>query len=285
MSIMKFKIFLILLLTCSAFAFSQKKSEKGFINAKYKCTYSIKYINDTIKMTHGTEDHFILLIGDDLTYGYSYLAYREDSLMNAPNGLKKYYESFNDAVNNGAFRNLYSSHLMHTRLYKDYKKKKINVLDRFSRFFFIWEEDLLPQTWSLQDDTMTIAGYNCQKAECDYRGRSYEAWFASEIPIDEGPWKFNGLPGLIMKLYDTKHHYEFELVGLKRTDEKININPLLTKKITGVLSWDLKETDRLTFLKTIFGERGDAILSVETAKFGITHTPVVRAYGYIELDY
>ena len=45
------------------------------------------------------------------------------------------------------------------------------------------------------------------------------AWFAPDIPIKRGPWRFNGLPGLILKLYDTDRFYTFEAVSLKNVNE------------------------------------------------------------------
>ena len=48
------------------------------------------------------------------------------------------------------------------------------------------------------------------------RGRNYHAWFAPEIPLNEGPWKFNGLPGLILEVYDTQDHYHFTLIGMQQ---------------------------------------------------------------------
>jgi len=44
------------------------------------------------------------------------------------------------------------------------------------------------------DDTLTVAGYVCQKATCLFRGRDYTAWFSNDIPISNGPWKFGGFP-------------------------------------------------------------------------------------------
>ena len=76
-----------------------------------------------------------------------------------------------------------------------------------------------PQQWKLHNETMTILEHRCQKATCHWRGRDYVAWFAPDIPIKRGPWRFNGLPGLILKLYDTGRFYTFEAVSLKNTDE------------------------------------------------------------------
>lgn len=36
------------------------------------------------------------------------------------------------------------------------------------------------------------------------------------IPIKAGPWKFGGLPGLILKAYETKYLYAFEAVGIEK---------------------------------------------------------------------
>jgi GLPGLI family protein len=85
---MRYKITLIILfLLCSIFASSQKKSDKYNIDAKYECTYRVKYINDTIKMTQGAEDFFIQMIGDNVVFGYGYLAFQFDSLFTSKEGI------------------------------------------------------------------------------------------------------------------------------------------------------------------------------------------------------
>ena len=71
-------------------------------------------------------------------------------------------------------------------------------------------------TWTLGTEHQTIIGYDCQKATCHWRGRDYEAWFTAAIPVKAGPWKFGGLPGLILKVYDTERLYTFEAVGLEK---------------------------------------------------------------------
>ena len=84
-----------------------------------------------------------------------------------------------------------------------------------------YTEPVPKQQWTLKDEQQTIHGYRCQKATCHWRGRDYVAWFTSEIPIQRGPWKFGGLPGLIVKLSDAKKEYNFELVRLERTPRPI----------------------------------------------------------------
>ena len=69
--------------------------------------------------------------------------------------------------------------------------------------------------WTLESEKQTICGYQCQRATCHWRGRNYVAWFTSAIPMKSGPWKFGGLPGLIMKIYDTKHLYTWEAVSVE----------------------------------------------------------------------
>ena len=78
-----------------------------------------------------------------------------------------------------------------------------------------YKESFPSMTWTLGNETKTICGYKCQKATCHWRGRDYVAWFTSDIPLKSGPWKFGGLPGLIMKIYDTKHLYTWEAVAVE----------------------------------------------------------------------
>nr|WP_081964210.1 GLPGLI family protein [Porphyromonas macacae] len=56
-----------------------------------------------------------------------------------------------------------------------------------------------------------------------FRGRTYEAWFTPQIPLKEGPYKFDGLPGLILQIMDTQKHYIFDCVGIEKVkrEEKI----------------------------------------------------------------
>lgn len=76
-------------------------------------------------------------------------------------------------------------------------------------------EDIPEQNWELHYDTLNISGYICQKATCRFRGRDYTAWFTMDIPISNGPWKFGGLPGLILKIYDVDNLYVFECTSIE----------------------------------------------------------------------
>ncbi|WKS95335.1 GLPGLI family protein [Riemerella columbina] len=75
--------------------------------------------------------------------------------------------------------------------------------------------------WKVQPETTTIENYPVQKATVDFGGRSWSAWFTTELPFADGPYKFQGLPGLIVKLEDSQHHYQWLLKGNEKlTEEK-----------------------------------------------------------------
>ena len=78
-----------------------------------------------------------------------------------------------------------------------------------------YKETYPSMKWTLGKETKTICGYKCQKATTRWRGRNYEAWFTQQIPLKSGPWKFGGLPGLILKIYDTIHLYTWEAVAVE----------------------------------------------------------------------
>jgi GLPGLI family protein len=88
--------------------------------------------------------------------------------------------------------------------------------ERLPEYEGYYDEPYPDQQWTLTQDTATISGYHCQKATCHYHGRDFEAWFTPDVPLKFGPWKFGGLPGLVIKVYDIDHYYTFECTNVER---------------------------------------------------------------------
>ena len=57
--------------------------------------------------------------------------------------------------------------------------------------------------WKITGETKKIGDHTVTKATTKFRGREYTAWFTTDIPLPYGPWKLQGLPGLILEAYDT----------------------------------------------------------------------------------
>jgi len=70
--------------------------------------------------------------------------------------------------------------------------------------------------WKILPETVKIGDYQTQKAETKFGGRTWYAWFTQEIPFQDGPYKFSGLPGLIVKVQDAKGDYSFDLMQTKK---------------------------------------------------------------------
>ena len=73
--------------------------------------------------------------------------------------------------------------------------------------------------WKILPETVKIGDYQTQKAETKFGGRTWYAWFTQEIPLQDGPYKFSGLPGLIVKVQDEKGDYSFDLMQTKKIAE------------------------------------------------------------------
>jgi len=86
-----------------------------------------------------------------------------------------------------------------------------------------YEKDLDLFSWEILPETREVQGFSAQKATTTYAGRDYVAWFTSEIPIPDGPYKFNGLPGLILEVADTQQHYVFTLTGFEEYKTSLSV--------------------------------------------------------------
>jgi GLPGLI family protein len=107
------------------------------------------------------------------------------------------------------------------RIYKNRSNTELMTIDDgpmempSTYTLFRFTESIPPQNWDILEDTLTVLGHLCQKAITDFRGRSYTAWFTMELPVNEGPWKLYGLPGLILKAEDGEKLFCFQAIGLQ----------------------------------------------------------------------
>ncbi len=73
----------------------------------------------------------------------------------------------------------------------------------FDKKIYFLKEQVTQIDWRIYEDTQKVGSILCQKASGNFRGRTYEVWFAPEFPLNAGPWKLSGLPGIILKAADT----------------------------------------------------------------------------------
>ncbi|ROI13862.1 MULTISPECIES: GLPGLI family protein [Epilithonimonas] len=132
-----------------------------------------------------------------------------------------------------------------------------------------YDEKLKLMDWKILPETKKISNYSCKKAICNFRGRNYTAWFTEEIPFQDGPYKFNGLPGLIVKIYDEKNYFSFELVSF------------LKKQRTIILKNDLHTVENKKFYKTKIDRLNAVISNSPNVSIDQKRKPII--YNPIEL--
>ena len=83
--------------------------------------------------------------------------------------------------------------------HKNLTKRVVTYRDRNIDMDVIAHVNYRP-VWTLTPVTKDILGYKCQEAKGTYDCRNYTVYFAPDIPIPDGPYKFDGLPGLILEV-------------------------------------------------------------------------------------
>lgn len=166
-----------------------------------------------------------LEVGKTRNKYYSYYVWESDSLITA-------YKRDNHS---GTFpsrlaprgrggRGYWSEMQFHTWYIRD-GKVRTYTREPNRKYNGYYDEPYADMQWKLCGDTMHISGYHCQKATTRYHGRDFVAWFSTEVPLRYGPWKFGGLPGLIVKAHDVDCLYTFELVKLEQTRTPMMSHP------------------------------------------------------------
>ncbi|MET4140250.1 GLPGLI family protein [Pedobacter sp. UYP1] len=202
-----------LIFTCfivSSFCLNAQTIDKTTIECQYKLTW----VPDTLRPNQTKEDFMILKIGRKLSDFYSYNSFRVDSSIQAD------AKSGMSTAQILAQRAKYGKKGMEYHIYKNYPEGKITVTEKLVSDTYRYEETLKLQKWAVEKEKKKILGYNAQKATCSFGGRKYIAWFTTEIPVSTGPWKFSGLPGLILHVEDSNKNYVFEIAGLRKTKKE-----------------------------------------------------------------
>ncbi|OCA80627.1 GLPGLI family protein [Chryseobacterium contaminans] len=134
---------------------------------------------------------------------------------------------------------------------KDKTSQKTYFKDRIGRDIYLYEEDR-PLNWKISSETRKIGDYKVQKAETDFAGRKWTAWFTTDLPYQDGPYKFGGLPGLIVKVEDDKGDYSFDLMKNYKIAELPALNQfgntLKVKRSDFVKQQQKFKTDPMSFM-------------------------------------
>ncbi|CEJ68529.1 GLPGLI family protein [Chryseobacterium oranimense] len=170
--------------------------------------YNMVYKEDSLSKEFITKKMVLLIHGQQSKF-FSQKQYDLDSLRST--GFKKF------AVTDNSFTTIKNQNLI-------------------SKYYFIFR-DIYKITepnhlnWKIEKETVKKNGYNCQKATLNYKGRIWEAWFTQDIPIQEGPYIFKGLPGLIIYMIDKTKSYEFSFTGLKKKYNPLEFENIQPKPI------------------------------------------------------
>lgn len=119
---------------------------------------------------------------------------------------------------------------------KNKDDKSVNFVENIGSKQVYYQEDR-KMNWDIATQVSDFNSYKVQKATMKFGGRTWTAWFAPEIKISDGPYKFFGLPGLILKLEDDKGDYRFSFV------KKISIENAFTENVNP----DARKSTRINF--------------------------------------
>jgi len=162
--------------------------------------YEVISKKDSISENLIKENFNLDITSDDLTY-YNRIYYVNDSLFTAKNQYG------------------YKGYKLTSFLIKKNNSNEYQNYEYIGDVNFYKIDEKAEQNWKITDSIKIADELHLQKATTQFGGRSWVAWFSKDITIPYGPYKFNGLPGLIVELYDTKEDYHFKIIKSEKITE------------------------------------------------------------------
>ncbi len=206
-------IILLIFGTCSnAFAQSNKITQfKPTIIA----TYQYKFMPDTLQRDKYRNTDLLLFINNDESYCLSADRYYNDSLIIDGHEKISNANSTESALNMARIPVGLRSTGQNYLIRKERNIKTITYSNNIALDEMYYQEPMNAVKWELKDSSIIINGLECKVASKRYLGRNYIAFYAPSIPIQDGPLKFNGLPGLIVQIKDDREEVDISLTSIK----------------------------------------------------------------------
>lgn len=184
--------------------------------AKMVITYSYRFQSDSTDASSVGSTKMLLFLGDDVSKFVSRAAYINDTASRkfTSNEQVFQYQNSPETPRSGVT----------FQILKNYPRDKTTFIQHIPSETYRFEEKLNQFDWEIRNDTVIIGGFKAQKAVCEFGGREWIAWFSPEIPYNDGPYKFNGLPGLILRIHDSRNFFDFEMLSVNKLSPHLMID-------------------------------------------------------------
>ncbi|HEY4322440.1 MAG TPA: GLPGLI family protein [Mucilaginibacter sp.] len=203
---MKKQLFLAATLLATFFTAKAQKPDTAQLLAHYKFTH----VRDTADRTHPYTENMVLLVGKSASAYKSY-----DGIQDAI-AVRKQIEEQKANSPDGNISIHHRSTASRTQYYQFPNEQKLFTVDGLLMNSYLMEDPIPAIDWKISSDTATFGGLHCQKATTRFKGRDYTAWFCPDLPVHAGPWKLNGLPGVVVDAHDSKNDVVFKFDGVEK---------------------------------------------------------------------
>ena len=238
----------------------------GVASPRNHAEIEVSYVAHTPSHRDGKTDltnQYILLSNSLESKFYSPMTEYIDSLNSTPDGRAKYQEMTRNAYLGGKLDQMPRKDGSYY-VVKSFSQRTVRNYDNAGLERFFYEEEPYEWHWTVSDATKEILGYECVEATTDFHGRKWNVWFSPEIPVQNGPWKLDGLPGLILEAESEGGQYRFVATGLQQTDKAMT--PIY-------LANEYEKIARLDFLRAKRAFLDNPLGKIE-ARFGGNSTAV-----------
>ena len=190
---MKLKLLFILL----TISFNLKSQNQRFL-------YEYKSVSDSLNPENIESEIMALDVTDKFSKFYSYDNFKFDSISKS---------NVDKGISDSNLKIKKSKNL--SIVIKEYPEFSVLMISRIGQIKYNVKDGRILK-WKISPENDVFGNFKIQKATTEFGGRKWTAWFTTEIPIQEGPYKFRGLPGLILKIYDSTNSHIFTLAGIQK---------------------------------------------------------------------